>query len=98
MEGHIEQDEDDEEDDRNEDLQPLFRADLKLVLAGPLQRVPRWWMEVPDDCGFGLVYVTADVARDRVDVHVAGELGVLIAHHRGTRRQLNGCELTEWHI
>src|SRR6266550_3721122 len=98
MERQVEQQEDDEEDDRNQDLQPLSRANLELVLAGPLQRVPRRHVQVAANRGSGLVDVPADVARDRVDIHVAGELRVLVTHHRWTRCQLNARELAEGYI
>ena len=39
VERHVQQHEDDEQDDRNQDLQPLAGAHLELVLPGPLQRV-----------------------------------------------------------
>src|SRR6267142_1566770 len=98
MERQVEQQEDDEEDDGNQDLQPLFRANLELVLAGPLQRVPSRQVQVPGNCSFGLIHVPADVTRNRVDIHIAGELRVLVTHHRWTRRQLNARELAERYI
>ena len=52
---HVEQHEDDEEDERNEHFQPLARADLELVLTGPLQRVARGQLQVARDRRLGRV-------------------------------------------
>ena len=82
VERQKEQHEYDEDDERDEDLEPLARAHLEFVLAGPQERVARWQLHTFDNGALGSIDVSADVASRRVDIDVAGQLAVLIAHHR----------------
>src|SRR5581483_3422053 len=79
----------------NQNLQPFARADLQLVLSGPLQRVSGGQLQVSCDRRLRRVHIAADVARDRIDVHVPGELSVFVAHHRRTGGHRDLRELTE---
>ena len=90
MKCHVQQDEDDEEDQGNEHLEALARPDLKFVLACPKQRVTGWQLHVRCDRGLRPIDVPANIARGRIDVHVASQLSILVAHHRrsGSQRDL----------
>ena len=82
MEGHVEQHEDDEEDDRQQHLQALACPNLKLVLSRPRQRVSDRDLELTLNGQPRLGYIAADVAGRGVDVDVAGQLAVLVTDHR----------------
>ena len=67
MEGHVEQHEDDEEDDRQQHLQALACPNLKLVLSRPRQRVSDRDLELTLNGQPRLGYIAADVAGRGVD-------------------------------
>ena len=71
MKDHVQQHKDYEEHYRQNDLQPLLGANLKLVLARPRVGVARWQREFLVQQIGGLLHETAIVFRVQVDVDVA---------------------------
>ena len=71
MERHVQQDENEEQDDRDQDLQPLLRAHLELVLPGPRQRISRRQLEPVTERRSGAIHIPPDIGVRGIDIDVA---------------------------
>ena len=92
---HVEQQEDDEEDDGQDELQPFFGAQLKLVFAGPFVGIAGRQREFLLEQVARVRNEAAVVVRVQIDVDVTGERAVFIADHRRAARERDFRDLSE---
>src|SRR5882757_7084745 len=95
MEEHIEQDEDQSKNDRQDDGKTLSRTQLELVFSRPLKRVSGRQTELAIKHTLRFVNVAAVVQSREVNIDVASHLSVFVADHRWPVTQRETCDLAE---
>src|SRR5437899_1431268 len=98
MENHIQQQKDHEEDDRQDYLQTLFRAQFEFVFAGPLEAVARWQDEFLPQKLAGFVNEPAVVSGVEIEVNVPRERGIFVPNHRGAFGKGDLGEFAQWNL
>ena len=73
----------------NQDLQPLLRAHLELVLPGPRQRISRRQLEPVAERRSGALHIPPDIGVRGIDIDVARQLPVFVPNHRRAGRESN---------
>src|ERR1700730_300720 len=89
MKYHVEQQEDDAENHWQDQLQPLLRAQLKFVFAGPFVSVAGWQREFLTEQIVRAGDKASIVFRIQIDVHLTSDRSILVTDHGGPSRKRN---------
>src|SRR5262249_19113592 len=72
-EHHVEQQKDGDEDNRQNDLEPLFGAQFELIFAGPFQAIADWQLKLFLKMAVGASDEAAIIPCVQIEINIAGK-------------------------